>query len=44
MKLAGACCYTPDTQDPLGKAVPAGLKEGESIQDYVASVYVEGYK
>ncbi len=44
MKLAGACCYTPDTRDPLGKAVLAGLKEGESIQDYVASVYVEGYK
>ena len=44
MELAGACCRTPDTQDPLGKAVPAGLKEGESIQDYVASVYVEGCK
>jgi len=44
MKLAEACCYTPDTQDPLGKAVLAGLKEGESIQDYVTSVYVEGYK
>jgi SAM-dependent methyltransferase len=44
MKLAGARCYTPDTRDPLGKAVLSGLKEGESIQDYVGSVYVEGYK
>jgi arsenite methyltransferase len=44
VKLAGACCYTPDTQDPLGKAVLASLKEGESIQEYVASVYVEGHK
>ncbi len=43
-KLAGACCYTPDTQDPLVKAFMANLKEGESIQEYVASVYVEGYK
>ena len=42
--LSGACCYTPDTNDPLGKAVLESLKEGVSIQDYVASVYVEGYK
>jgi len=42
--LAGACCYTPDTQDPLGKAILASLKEGESIRDYAVSVLVEGYK
>jgi SAM-dependent methyltransferase len=44
VKLAGACCYTPDTQDPLGKAILASLKEGESIRDYAVSVLVEGYK
>ncbi|HME45844.1 MAG TPA: methyltransferase domain-containing protein, partial [Syntrophorhabdales bacterium] len=42
--LPGACCPGPDTEDPLGKAVLASLKEGESISDYVTSVYVEGCK
>jgi len=42
--LPGACCPGPDTKDPLGKAVLASLKEGESISDYVTSVYVEGCK
>lgn len=34
----------PDTKDPVVKAALDALGEGESISDYVASVYVEGIK
>jgi arsenite methyltransferase len=42
--FSGACCSGPDTNDPLGKAILESLKEGVPLQDYVASVHVEGYK
>jgi arsenite methyltransferase len=34
----------PDTKDPIGKAILEGFKAGESLDDYVASISVEGYK
>lgn len=34
----------PNTKDPIGRAILDGLAEGESLQDYVISVYVEGHK
>jgi len=37
-------CIVPESQDPLGKAFFDSLKEGETLDEYVASVYVEGYK
>lgn len=37
-------CIQPDTQDPIGKAMMDGLGKGESLAEYVVSVYVEGYK
>lgn len=37
-------CIEPDTKDPLARAVLDGLGEGESLDEYVASVSVEGRK
>lgn len=37
-------CISPDTQDPMGQALQEGLYEKESLDDYIASVYVEGFK
>lgn len=37
-------CIDPNTRDPIGRAILDGLGKGESLQDYVASVYVEGRK
>jgi SAM-dependent methyltransferase len=37
-------CITPDTKDPLGRAVLDGLEEGQSLEGYVVSVCLEGYK
>jgi len=37
-------CILPDTKDPVGKAILDGLGEGESLEGYVVSVYVEGDK
>ncbi|RJQ53331.1 MAG: methyltransferase domain-containing protein [Nitrospiraceae bacterium] len=37
-------CIAPDTNDPVGRALLDSLKEGEFVQDYVVSIYVEGYK
>lgn len=37
-------CIKPDTKDPIGKAMIDRLGKGESLLDYVVSVYVEGYK
>jgi len=39
-----SACITSDTQDPLGRAILDSLAPGQSIQDYIASVYVEGRK
>jgi hypothetical protein len=40
----GSSCIGADTKDPLGRALLDILDEGQSLGDYVASVYVEGYK
>jgi len=41
----GLSLYTdPYTEDPGEGKISGGLKKGESIQDYVVSVCVEGYK
>lgn len=37
-------CVETDTQDPLGQAILEGLEEGESLEGYVVSLYVEGLK
>jgi arsenite methyltransferase len=39
-----SACFNPDTKDPIGRAILDGLGENESLQGYVTSVYVEGYK
>ncbi len=37
-------CIDPDTTDPVGRALLDALGSGESLDDYVVSVYVEGHK
>ena len=37
-------CAGPDTKDPISKVALDSLGENESIDDYVASMYVEGHK
>jgi arsenite methyltransferase len=37
-------CISPDTNDPIGRALLDSLKEGESVGDYVVSIYIEGNK
>lgn len=37
-------CIDPDTADPVGRALLDVLGRGESLNDYVVSVYVEGSK
>ena len=37
-------CAGPDTKDPISKIALDSLGENESIDDYVASMYVEGHK
>jgi SAM-dependent methyltransferase len=39
-----SACVAPDTKDPIAKAVLDDLEENESLDDYVVSVYIEGYK
>jgi SAM-dependent methyltransferase len=39
-----SACIDPDTKNPIGRAILNGLGENESLEGYVASVYVEGYK
>lgn len=39
-----SACFDPDTKDPIGRAVLDSLEEGQSLQDYVVSVYVEARK
>lgn len=37
-------CIEPNTKDPIGKAILDGLGSEESLEDYVVSIYLEGYK
>lgn len=39
-----SACIDTNTKDPIGRAILDGLGESESLEGYVASVYVEGYK
>jgi len=39
-----SACIDPNTKDPIGKAILDGLGKGESLEEFVVSVYVEGYK
>ena len=39
-----SACIDPDTKDTIGRAIIDGLGENESLEEYVVSVYVEGYK
>ncbi|MBI4847981.1 MAG: arsenite methyltransferase [Nitrospirae bacterium] len=39
-----SACIDPDTKDPIGRAILNSLGKGESLDDYVVSVYVEGRK
>ncbi len=40
----GSSCIDPSTKDPIGRAILNSLEEGESLQNYVVSIYVEGDK
>lgn len=37
-------CISFDTKDPIGRAILDSLGEHESLDDYVVSVFVEGFK
>lgn len=37
-------CIDPNTKDPIGRAILDSLGENESLEEYVASVYVKGCK
>ncbi|MBI4721482.1 MAG: arsenite methyltransferase [Candidatus Stahlbacteria bacterium] len=39
-----SACVDSNTKDPIGRAILDGLGENESLEDYVVSIYVEGYK
>lgn len=39
-----SACIDPNTKDPIGRAILDGLDENETLEGYVVSVYVEGYK
>lgn len=39
-----SACIDADTKDPIGRAILDGLDENESLEGYVVSIYVEGYK
>lgn len=41
---SSSACIDSNTKDPIGKAILESLGENESLEGYVASVYVEGYK
>ena len=43
VKGSSACiCF--DTKDPIGRAILDSLGENESLDDYVVSVFIEGFK
>jgi arsenite methyltransferase len=37
-------CISPDTKDPIAKAILESIEEGQTLDDYVVSAYVEGKK
>lgn len=37
-------CIAPNTKDPIGRAILDGLGKNKSLEGYVVSVYVGGYK
>lgn len=39
-----SACIDPNTEDPIGRAILDTLGEGESLEGYVVSVYVEARK
>lgn len=39
-----SACIDSDTKDPIGRAILDGLGENESLEGFIVSVYVEGYK
>lgn len=39
-----SACIDTNTKDPIGRAILDGLGEDESLEGFVVSVYVEGYK
>lgn len=39
-----SACIDPNTTDPLGRAIFESLGQGEAVEDYVVSVYVEARK
>ncbi len=39
-----SACIDPNTKDPIGRAILEGLEKEESLEGYVVSVYVEGWK
>jgi len=39
-----SACIDPDTKDPVGRAILDSLGDGESLEDYVVSIYIEGRK
>lgn len=39
-----SACIDPNIKDPIGRAILDGLGEGESLEGYVISIYVEGHK
>jgi len=39
-----SACIDTNTKDPIGRAILDGLGDNESLEGYVVSVYVEGYK
>lgn len=45
VKIKGSSsCIEPNTKDPIGKAILDGLDSGESLKDYVVSIYLDGHK
>lgn len=39
-----SACIEPDTKDPIGRTLLDGLGDNESLDEYVVSVYLEGFK
>ncbi|MDR7615553.1 MAG: arsenite S-adenosylmethyltransferase, partial [Armatimonadota bacterium] len=39
-----SACIDTNTKDPIGRAILDRLGDNESLEGYVVSVYVEGYK
>lgn len=37
-------CIDPDTKDPVGRAILDSLEDGQSLDEYAASIYIEARK